>query len=120
MSALAHFADSSRTSREVREVPISLFADTAELVLAPARVLLRHKADPGRKIPPRSEGLWISDAGDQSGGERGTDAGNLIQPLARLTGSVPGHDQAIELQYLGLEHPQLRAKSGNARTCDVG
>jgi hypothetical protein len=25
-----------------------------------------------------------------------------------------------KLQYPGLEHPQLGAKSGNARTCDVG
>ncbi len=28
-------------------VAIALFADTAELVLAPARVLLRHEPDPG-------------------------------------------------------------------------
>jgi len=28
-------------------------------------------------------------------------AGNLIQPLTRRIGSVPGHDQAIEFQYSG-------------------
>src|SRR5215475_10853579 len=82
-----------RARREqAAQIAITLFADTAELVLAPARVLLRNEPNPGRKIPPRSEGLWISDAGDQSRGERGTNAGNLIQPFARLAGSVPGDD----------------------------
>src|SRR5262249_29222331 len=80
------------SGEQAAQIAIALFADTAELVLAPARVLLRNEPDPGRKIPPRSEGLWISDAGDQSGGERGTNAGNLIQPFARLTRSVPGDD----------------------------
>src|SRR5215831_14269165 len=62
--------------------------------LAPARVLLRHQPNLGGKIPSRSESLRISDAGDQSGGERGTNAGNRIEPPARLIGSVPGHDPA--------------------------
>jgi bacterioferritin-associated ferredoxin len=34
-----------------------------------------------------------------------SDAGDLIEPLTRLTGSVPGHDQAVELQDLGLQRP---------------
>jgi len=37
-----------RTRREqAAQIPIALFADTAELVLAPARVLLRYEPDPG-------------------------------------------------------------------------
>jgi hypothetical protein len=44
----------------------------------------------------------ISDAGDQSAGQRRTDARDLIQPLARLARSVPGHDLAIEVQNLCL------------------
>jgi|SRR6516165_4346675 len=48
--------DGQRARREqAAQIAIALFADTAELVLAPARVLLRHEPDPGRKIPPRSE-----------------------------------------------------------------
>src|SRR5262245_48876734 len=40
--------DGERTSGEqAAQIAIALFADTAELVLAPARVLLRHKPDPG-------------------------------------------------------------------------
>jgi hypothetical protein len=74
--------DGQRARREqAAQMAIALFADTAELVLAPARVLLRHEPDPGRKIPPRSEGLRISNAGDQSVGQRRTDARDLIQPL---------------------------------------
>jgi hypothetical protein len=34
------------------QIAIALFADTAELVLAPARVLLRHEPDPRRKFRP--------------------------------------------------------------------
>src|SRR5215472_7001815 len=77
---------------QAAQIAIALFADTAELVLAPARVLLRNEPNPGGKIPPRSERLWISDAGDQSRGERRTDARNVVQPFARLVGSVPGDD----------------------------
>ena len=36
------------------QIAISLFADTAELVLAPARALLRHEPDPGQEIPIQS------------------------------------------------------------------
>ena len=68
---------------QAAQIAIALFADTAELVLAPARVLLRHEPDPGREIPPRSESLRIRDAGDQSGGERRTNARDLIEPPAR-------------------------------------
>src|SRR5262245_34756167 len=95
--------DGERTRREeAAQIAIALFADAAELVLAPARELLRHEPDPGRKIPPRSESLRISDAGDQSGGERGTDAGNVIEPRARLIGSVPGHDLTVKVENLHL------------------
>jgi hypothetical protein len=71
--------DGQRACREqAAQIAIALFADAAELTLAPARVLLRHQPNRGGKIPSRSESLRISDAGDQSGGERGTNAGNLI------------------------------------------
>src|SRR5215813_10028011 len=92
--------DGQRACREqAAQIAIALFADAAELVLAPARMLLRHQPNPGGKIPSRSR---ISDAGDQSGGERGTNAGNLIQPPARLIGSVPGHDLAVKVENLHL------------------
>src|ERR1700758_5099059 len=40
--------DGQRARREqAAQIAIALFADTAELVFAPARVLLRHEPDPG-------------------------------------------------------------------------
>src|SRR4030081_3257418 len=89
---------------QTAQVAIALLADTAELVPASARALLRHQPDPGREIPPGSESLRISDAGDQSRGQHRTDTRNLIEPLARLVRSVPGVDHTVELQDLRLEH----------------
>src|SRR6476660_2443669 len=45
--------DGERPSHEqAAQIAIALLADTAEPVLAPARVLLRHEPDPGREIAP--------------------------------------------------------------------
>src|SRR5207249_7999638 len=49
---------------QAAQIAIALLADTAELVLAPARVLLRHEPDPGGEVPSRSKSLRIGDAGD--------------------------------------------------------
>jgi hypothetical protein len=106
--------------KQTAQVAVALFADAAESFPTPAQMLLRHQADPGREISSRSESLRISDAGDQGGSERRTDARKLIQPLAHLVGPVPGHDQAIKLQYPRLEHLQLGAKRRNTGTCDIG
>src|SRR6266480_4290514 len=104
-----------RAGREqAAQIAIALLADTAEPVLAPARVLLRHEPDPRREIPTRSESLRISNAGDQSGGQRRTNARDLIEPLARLIGSVPGHDLAVEVENLRLQRPQLGTESEKA------
>src|SRR4029077_14172774 len=75
-----------RPSREqAAQIAIALFADTAKLVLAPARVLLRHEPNPGREVSSRSEGFGISNAGDQSGCQRRPDAGDRVQPSACRT-----------------------------------
>src|SRR6266436_6054711 len=46
-------------SEQAAQITIALFADAAELVFAPTRVLLRHQPDPGREIPSRSKRLGI-------------------------------------------------------------
>src|SRR5262245_6598545 len=113
--------DGERAGHEqAAQIAVSLFADTAELVLAPARVLLRHQPDPSREVSSRSESLRISDAGDQSGGKRRTDTRYLIEPLAGLARSVPGVDHTVELQDLCLEHPQLGAEHGETRARNLG
>jgi hypothetical protein len=45
--------DGERAGHEqAAQIAIALLADTSELVLAPARMLLRHEPDPGREIAP--------------------------------------------------------------------
>ena len=73
-----------RAGREqATQIAIASFADTTKLVFASARVLLRHEPDPGREVSSRSEGLGISNAGDQRCCQRRTDAGDRVKPLAR-------------------------------------
>src|SRR5215831_10444527 len=71
-------------SREqATQIAIALLADTAKLVLAPARVLLRHQPNPGREVSSRSKGPGIGNARNQRCRQRRTYAGDRIQPLAR-------------------------------------
>ena len=70
-------------SREqAAQIAITLLADTAKFVLAPARVLLRHQPDPGREVPPGSKGLGIGNTCDKCCGQRRTDAGDRVQSPA--------------------------------------
>src|SRR6185369_12308449 len=81
--------DGERAGHEqAAQIAIALFADIAEPVLAPARVLLRHQSNPGREVAARAKGLWVSDAGDQGRSQHWADAGDRIEPLARLIRSV--------------------------------
>ena len=48
------------------------------------------------------------------------DLRDLIEPLARLVGSVPGVDPTVELQDLRLEHPELGAERDETRTRNLG
>ena len=68
---------------QATQIAVALLADTAKLVLTPARVLLWDQPDPGREIPSRSEASWVSNAGDQRCSQRRTDARDRIQSLAR-------------------------------------
>src|SRR5580700_5230101 len=77
--------DGERTGCEqAAQITIALLADTPKLVFAPARVLLRHKSDPGREVPSRSKRLRIGDACNQSCRQRRTNARDRVKPLARL------------------------------------
>ena len=45
--------DGERAGHEqAAQIAVTLFADTAEPVLAPARVLFRHEPNPGREVTP--------------------------------------------------------------------
>src|SRR5262249_58937700 len=70
-------------SREqAAQIAVALFADPAKLVLAPARVLLRHQPDPGREVPSGSEGLGIRNTRDKCCCQRRADTRDRVQPLA--------------------------------------
>src|SRR5450759_417258 len=102
---------------QAAQIAVTLFADAAEPVLAPARALLRHEPDPGREVSSRSEDLWISNTRNQGRGQRRTDTGNLIEPHAHFVGSVPSHDPTIKLQDLRFQHPQLCDKRRETAAC---
>ena len=51
---------------QAAQIAVTLLADTAESVLAPARVLLRNEPNPSREVTSRSEGPGVSDTRDQS------------------------------------------------------
>src|SRR5258707_14288934 len=69
---------------QAAQITIALFADAAELVFAPTRVLLRHQPDPDREITSRSKRLGIGNACDQNSRQRRTNARDRVEPLACL------------------------------------
>jgi len=101
----------ARFREQAARIAVALFADTAKLLLPPARALPRHEPDLGREIPRRAERLRISDAGNQSRGQRRTNTRNLIEPPARLAGSVPSIDHTVKFQDPQLEQPELGAET---------
>src|ERR1700722_19890886 len=53
---------------QAAQIAIPLFADTAEPIPTPARVLFGNQPDPGREVATRSEGFRIGDARDKGSG----------------------------------------------------
>ena len=53
---------------QAAQVAIPLFADTAEPIPTPARVLFGNQPDPGREVATRSEGFRVGDARDKGSG----------------------------------------------------
>src|SRR5262245_21379594 len=49
-----------------------------------------------------------------------TNARDRIEPLARLIGSMPGHDHAVELPELCFQGSQLGAESHETGACNLG
>jgi hypothetical protein len=75
------------------EIAISLLGDAAEPLLAPGRVLPRHKSDPCCKIPTGSDVSRVCDDG------RGPDyayPGHSLEATAHIMGTMMGVDGAIQ------------------------
>src|SRR5258706_2483901 len=93
--------DGQRSGHEqAAQIAVSLFADAAEPVLAPTRVLLRNEPNPGREITPRSESRGVSNTRYQSGRQYRTDPRNVMKPFAPFVGTVQSHDHTIVLQNM--------------------
>ena len=77
--------DGERPGHEqAAQIAVTLLADAAKPV--PYRRWSAASA-PTRsrpEIPPRSEGLWVGNGGDDSSGQHRTDAGSFIEPHAHL------------------------------------
>src|SRR4029077_20776481 len=85
------------------QVSIALLGDAAAPILAAGRVLLGHQPDPGGEIASRPERPPVADLGNQGGGDDRADAGNLLQPPARLAGAMPGQDALLDGPELGTD-----------------
>src|SRR5262245_64614940 len=90
------------------------------LSLPPLEFCLGTSPTQAEKVPSGSEGLGIGDARDQRCCQRRTDAGDRVQPLARRIRSMPGDEASVELQYLGLQCPQLTAECSHTRAGYLG
>src|SRR5215813_12171195 len=113
--------DSKRACREqATQIAVTLLTDPAEALPASTRMLLRHESNPGREVSPCAKHFRIGNAGNQRRGQHMTNAGNRIEPLARLVGSMPGRDHAVELQELCFQGSQLGAESQQTGACNLG
>src|SRR5262245_5201308 len=92
------------------EIAVTRLGDRAKALLAPARVLFRHQADPGREVTTGSKGLGIGDAGNQSRRQHRSDAGNGIEPPTRLARAMPESEDTIKNADLFLEGFELNAE----------
>ena len=54
--------------KKAAQIAVTLFADTAELLPASARVPLGYQSNPSREVTTRSEGFRVGDTCDKSGG----------------------------------------------------
>ena len=71
-------------------------------------------------MPRRPESPRVRNTANEGSGERGTDTGNLIEPLAHLVRPAPSHEVAVKFQDLGFQHPQLSTKRTQAGARQLG
>src|SRR4051794_25665291 len=65
MAATPMHGGAGTVDQQLAQIRVAALADPAEPLLAAARMLLWNQADPGGKVPPRSEESRIADGGRQ-------------------------------------------------------
>ena len=93
------------------EMAISLLGDTAEPLLAPRRVLPRHKSDPCCKIPTGFEVSRVCDSGSDGRGPGYAYPGHGLEAAAYIIGTMMGVDGAIQSPDLQFQRGELIANS---------
>src|SRR5437773_10424922 len=78
------------------EIAISLLGDAAEPLLAPRRMLPRHKSDPCRKIPTGFEVTRVCDCGSDGRGPDHAYPGHGLEAAAHIIGTMMGVNGAIQ------------------------
>jgi len=89
------------------EIAISLLGDAAEPLLAPCRVLPRHKSDPCCKIPTGFEVTRVCDSGSDGRGADHAYPGHGLEAAAHIIGTMMGVDGAIQSPDLQFQSSEL-------------
>ena len=92
------------------EVAIALLGDRPKLLFAPGRILSRYEPNPGRKITTRAEGSRVGDSADNSARANDANAGDALQPLARLIRTMLCDDPLLDRSDQRLQRLKLRRK----------
>lgn len=83
---------------------IILLADAASLSLPPLECCLGTRPTQAEKSRPERNWSRTSDTGDQGGGESRTDAGDLVEPFARLMRAVPPSHPSFQWPLVEASH----------------
>src|SRR5215203_3492643 len=102
--------------QHLAQIAVACPRDAAEPLLATARVLLGHKADPCCHVPTALEGGGIGDAGHERPGEQRADARDLHQAATYLGLPRACPDATIVLEDLLLHYSQLCGEHFQADT----
>ncbi len=97
---------------QAAQIAIALLADTAKLVIASARVLLRHEPNPGREVPPRSESLGIGNAATSAVASAGPTPGIAS---SRLLVAFDRCQAMMRRSNSRIQCPQFTAESSKTR-----
>src|SRR5262249_61386967 len=97
------------------QVAIALLGNRTELLFAPGRILSRYEPNPGRKITTRAEGLRVGDSADNSARANDANAGDALQPLARLIRPMLLGDPLLDLSDHRLNRQKLSGPASEPR-----
>lgn len=102
--------DNRRRSQKQKsaQIPITLFRNAAEPLLAASRMLPRNEADPCSALASRLEGGRVGDGCRDRRGSKDADARNGLEPPAPIVRAMLSVDVTLKLTDLPLQCCKLR------------